>query len=185
MGQQHPLPKQETGEVYTTGNVLIRRIGERLTRKIGEMLRDIGATERFGLDIGCAEGHLLADLKRQGVIGEVVAVELEFEKITSSVANGTGVRFVQGDAENIGVRSETFEYVMATEVLEHLPHPEKALARRYKAIKHAPALKGDSDILRVVRQAGLPVQRLSANRLVVPVNDHVRAFIRSYVKEAA
>ena len=44
MGQQHPLPKQETGEVYTTGNVLIRRIGERLTRKIGEMLRDIGAT---------------------------------------------------------------------------------------------------------------------------------------------
>ena len=72
MGQQHPLPKQETGEVYTTGNVLIRRIGERLTRKIGEMLRDIGAAERFGLDIGCAEGHLLADLKRQGVIGEVV-----------------------------------------------------------------------------------------------------------------
>ena len=128
MGQQHPLPKQETGEVYTTGNVLIRRIGERLTRKIGEMLRDIGATERFGLDIGCAEGHLLADLKRQGVIGEVVAVELEFEKITSSVAGGTGVRFVQGDAENIGVRSETFDYVMATEVLEHLPHPEKALA---------------------------------------------------------
>ena len=141
MGQQHPLPKQETGEVYTTGNVLIRRIGERLTRKIGEMLRDIGATERFGLDIGCAEGHLLADLKRQGVIGEVVAVELEFEKITSSVAGGTGVRFVQGDAENIGVRSETFDYVMATEVLEHLPHPEKALAEiRRVATRTAPVI---------------------------------------------
>lgn len=63
--------------------------------------------------------------------------------------------------------------------------PEKALERRYRAVKHAPALKGPGDILRVVRRAGLPVQRLSANRLVVPVNDHVRAFIRCYIKEAA
>ena len=63
--------------------------------------------------------------------------------------------------------------------------PETALARRSNAIKPAPALKGDSDILRVVRQAGLPVQRLSANRLVVPVNDRVKAFIRCYIKEAA
>ena len=44
-------------------------------------------------------------------------------------------------AENIGVRSETFDYVMATEVLEHLPHPEKALAEiRRVAKKKAPVI---------------------------------------------
>ncbi|MDY0389460.1 MAG: class I SAM-dependent methyltransferase [Desulfobulbus oligotrophicus] len=141
MSQQYSLPKQETGEVYTTGNVLIRWISKRLTRKIGKLLQDIGAAEQFGLDIGCAEGYLLADLKQQGIIGKVVAIELELEKITSSVANGMGVQFVQGDAENIGVRSKSFDYVMATEVLEHLPYPEKALAEICRvAKKNAPII---------------------------------------------
>lgn len=127
MGQSATIPNQETGEVYTTSNVLIRRIGERLTRRIGMLLREIRADQRFGLDIGCAEGHLLADLKKKELIGDIVAIELEFEKIAASRVNTSEVFFIQGDACSIGLRSETFDYVLATEVLEHLPHPKQAL----------------------------------------------------------
>jgi 2-polyprenyl-3-methyl-5-hydroxy-6-metoxy-1,4-benzoquinol methylase len=128
MGQPRSLPRQETGEVYTIGNVLIRKIGQRLTRKIGELLWRIEARGGLGLDIGCAEGHLLAELQRQGLVDELVAVELEYEKIVTSVADRSRVLFTQGDACGLGLRTETFDYILATEVLEHLPHPEQALA---------------------------------------------------------
>jgi hypothetical protein len=60
--------------------------------------------------------------------------------------------------------------------------PEKVLERHYRAVPAAPELK--QNILRVVRAAGLPVERTAPSRLVVPINAHVRAFVRAYVKEA-
>ena len=61
--------------------------------------------------------------------------------------------------------------------------PERVLERHYRAVPGAPALT--QSILRVVRQAGLPVERTAPSRLVVPINAHVRAFVRAYTKEAA
>lgn len=61
--------------------------------------------------------------------------------------------------------------------------PEVMLLRHYRAVSGAPALT--KSILRVVRAAGLPVDRTAPSRLVVPINEHVRAFVRAYVKEAA
>ena len=127
--------KQDTGEVYTTKNVIIRKIGQRLTDKIGNLLRDIQADTLFGLDIGCAEGHLLAELKRQGIVGSITAVELEWEKISSFVATGQDISIIQGDACEIGLKDGAFDYILATEVLEHLPQPQLALAEMRRVAK--------------------------------------------------
>lgn len=62
---------------------------------------------------------------------------------------------------------------------------ERIMESRYLAVKNAPPLRNRGDMMRIIRAAGLPVQRKSKNQLVIPVNDHVRAFVRAYLGEAA
>jgi 2-polyprenyl-3-methyl-5-hydroxy-6-metoxy-1,4-benzoquinol methylase len=135
MGQSEAPPKQETGEVYITSNIVIKKIAGRLTKNIKRILQEFKADQLIGLDIGCAEGHLLAELKDKGIIKKIITVELEYSKIVSSVLNKSECLFVQGDASCIGLQTGTFDYVLATEVLEHLPHPEKALAEICRVAK--------------------------------------------------
>lgn len=59
------------------------------------------------------------------------------------------------------------------------------LERCYRAIKGAPRLRGRGDMMRIVREAGLPVERISGNVLAVPISPAVMDFVRAHTGQEA
>jgi 2-polyprenyl-3-methyl-5-hydroxy-6-metoxy-1,4-benzoquinol methylase len=127
--------ESDTGEVYVTNNFLLKILNRRFVRKIKFMLNDFGAYNLQGVDIGSAEGQLLSLLIAGGEIDKICSIELEFEKIQSSILQNKNIQFVQADAQCLCCKDNSFDFVMATEILEHLPEPEKALAEIYRIAK--------------------------------------------------
>lgn len=74
------------------------------------------------LDIGCGVGEYLKDAigKNRTVIGvDINRLELYARNFCFTP--------IQGDAQNLPSKDNTFDLILFSEVLEHLPSPEKAL----------------------------------------------------------
>lgn len=78
------------------------------------------------MDVGCGEGHVLRKLVEWKPQARAWAVDLTPEIVENTVLKK--VDFVVQSAEQLGFAPRTFDLVSAIEVLEHLHHPEMALA---------------------------------------------------------
>ncbi|MGH9440368.1 MAG: class I SAM-dependent methyltransferase, partial [Terriglobia bacterium] len=82
------------------------------------------------LDVGCAEGMLGESLKKQGLAGEVIGIELVSD--VAKVASARIDRVICGDIETIdrdglGLEAKSFDYIICGDVLEHLRDPWETL----------------------------------------------------------
>lgn len=76
------------------------------------------------LDVGCAGGHLAAELTARGCA--VTGVELD-----GAMARARGVEVVEGSIDDPAVRDRipaALDAVLCVDLLEHLPRPEETLA---------------------------------------------------------
>lgn len=91
----------------------------------------IGKGERI-LDAGCGDGTLAILLAKKGAI--VVACDISSENIaaarvrTRGASNETPIAFLTADAEHLPFPDDSFDCVVSSHVLEHLPSFEKGLA---------------------------------------------------------
>lgn len=91
------------------------------------------------LEIGCGEGILAVFMAKKGL--KVTALDISKPNLESAknFAEKNGVRekieFVEGDAENLPFESNSFEVVIADNVLEHLPNFYKGLEEIKRVMK--------------------------------------------------
>lgn len=119
--------KAEFVEVYTTKNLLIRMLAHNWLRQIEGILKSIDASALNGLDVGCAEGYMLNYLYQQGAVSGLTAVDIEEDKLAYAKEHYPFFDYVKGDVHQLDFQDGTFDYVIATEILEHLPDPGLAL----------------------------------------------------------
>jgi len=119
--------KNNTGEVYETKNIIIKKLSNRFIYKIEQLLINNDTANKKGIDIGSAEGHLINNLKSKKLLNNIYMTEIDYDKITNRVTDKSELQYIQCDATNISFKSNTFDFVIATEILEHLQKPEKAL----------------------------------------------------------
>lgn len=102
-----------------------------------QMLPGIGPEFRI-LEIGCGAGLVclkLAPFARLIVGIDISRFALNFANRVKEQLQYTNVRFYRASAEHLTFRDKVFDIVLCSEVLEHLPAPEKALAEMRRVLK--------------------------------------------------
>jgi SAM-dependent methyltransferase len=126
---------------------LFSRVGRALSGKLTRITLDrfiaAHATDRRTLDVGAQNGPYGAHFP--GRVG-------------LDIRPGAGVRII-GDAQALGIRDAAFAVVLCTEVLEHLPEPQKAI----------------DEIFRVLEPGG---ELLLTTRFLFPIHDAPHDYFR-------
>jgi 2-polyprenyl-3-methyl-5-hydroxy-6-metoxy-1,4-benzoquinol methylase len=98
---------------------------------VSSIIAPIGAKDV--LDLACGEGFVSGSLASHGLVG----MDISRSALDIARKNSPGAAFACGDICGTPFKPESFDLVVALEVLEHLKEPEKAiievgrLSRRY------------------------------------------------------
>lgn len=84
------------------------------------------------LDVGCNDGSFGAKIINEKGC-RVVGIDIS-EKVRKHAIE-KGIKFIQGDICNTDIEGEQFDFVNASETLEHIDELDKALARIKQAMK--------------------------------------------------
>ena len=104
----------------------------------------VGKGDRV-LDMGCGGGRHAFALYRRGA--DVVALDLSFEdlrevdtmframELEGEVTEGGSAFAVRGSAYSLPFADESFDRIIAAEIMEHLPEDELAMSELYRVLK--------------------------------------------------
>ncbi len=111
---------------YGTRNPIARALMAGFLRTVRRFYREAGGDSV--LEIGCGEGHLLAELLEERRPALAVASDLSASVLVdASASHGGGVGFAAANAYQLPFGDQSFDLVLACEVLEHLDEPARAV----------------------------------------------------------
>lgn len=123
----YPAPDDETlARSYTADYAphvrpgLSGRVKGALERRSVRLLRDYVGPPNRVLDVGCATGDLLLAIRSRGN-PHIRGVELGDD--AASIARSRGLDVVTGDLESAGYADRSFDTVLASHTIEHVPDP--------------------------------------------------------------
>lgn len=87
------------------------------------------------LDVGCASGWLLSEMKKVYPKSSCTGVDLYDKAIAWGNKKYKTVSLLRADAHKLPFRKETFDVIICTEVLEHVEDPGKVLLEIKRVLK--------------------------------------------------
>ena len=129
------LPQEPMDQLYTSVNPVIRWLLNRLMKETAALLHKIDAGAQIGLDVGCGEGNFIDYLTRQKAIGPVAAVDLNHDKLRLAQSQYPHFSYFCSDIKKMNFKDNSFDYVIASEVLEHIPKPIEAIREIQRVAK--------------------------------------------------
>ncbi len=112
---------------YTSQNPVIRILLGNFMRHIGQLLDAIDAVSLCGLDAGCGEGHLLDYLFRWRHVRDMIGIDLDAANLRYATRHYPHCDYMRGSISDLPFADNSFDYILSTEVFEHLPTPARAL----------------------------------------------------------
>jgi 2-polyprenyl-3-methyl-5-hydroxy-6-metoxy-1,4-benzoquinol methylase len=126
------VPTGNTFDKYGSANPVVRRLMAGFERNADELFAQ--AAPSSVLDVGCGEGILTAQWARRlppPPAGRIVGIDLEDPKLNAEWAareTHANLEFRPMTVERLQFADDEFDLVAATEVLEHLDDPRRAVA---------------------------------------------------------
>lgn len=123
-------------KLYGSSSFIIRWLLKRLLKKTAYLLKTIDSYSQSGLDVGCGEGNLIDYLVRQKVVGPLLAIDLKPQKLRMAKQLYPAGTYLNADATQLSFRDNTFDFIIASEIFEHLPDPIKAIREIQRVAKN-------------------------------------------------
>jgi 2-polyprenyl-3-methyl-5-hydroxy-6-metoxy-1,4-benzoquinol methylase len=122
------VPTGNTFDKYGSTNPVVRRLMAGFQRTLDELFAE--AAPESVLDVGCGEGVLTEQWAQRLGDRRVVGIDLDDPKLAAEWATRrrTNLQFEAMPVESLSFGDDAFDLVAATEVLEHVDHPEAAVA---------------------------------------------------------
>ncbi len=142
---------------------LVRYIERKRVRRIFALLAP-GPNDRV-LEVGCGAAHLLAALPAGRGFGLDIAEAL---LVKAARRLGRPDSLVQGDAEYLPFRTGAWTRVYCSEVLEHVPSPDRALAEMRRIVAPggvAVVSVPNENLINLLKEA---LRRTRADRILLP-----------------
>jgi len=117
-------PTGNTYDKYGTTNGLEQRMMRGFMSSLDDMLG--GLAPRRILEIGVGEGHVMTRLRERFPGIPMVGLDLPDEALSDDW-RARGLPCMFGDATTLPFPDDSFDLVLAIEVLEHVPTPDHAL----------------------------------------------------------
>lgn len=97
-------------------------------RRLREILRYLALVPGgIFLDVGCAEGLYVGEFRRLHPNSVCVGVDISCGYLRKARSMIPDVDWVLADAQNLPFRNKSFDFVLCSEVMEHLPNARKCL----------------------------------------------------------
>ncbi|OWY62880.1 hypothetical protein B7486_56065, partial [cyanobacterium TDX16] len=106
-------------------NPVERRLVAGFTAALEDLLP---GTAQDVLEVGCGEGHQLQKVLKTVGADRVVGLDLVDVELEGSWAGLDGVQLLWGSAYDLPFPSDSFDLVLALEMLEHVDEPDTVLA---------------------------------------------------------
>ena len=128
MSSTPTVPTGNTFDKYGSTNPVVRRLMAGFERTLDELFA--AAAPASVLDVGCGEGVLTEQWAARLSPGRVVGIDLDDPKLKREWAgrDRSNLEFETMTVEQLQFGDNEFELVAATEVLEHVSEPDRALA---------------------------------------------------------
>jgi 2-polyprenyl-3-methyl-5-hydroxy-6-metoxy-1,4-benzoquinol methylase len=126
------VPTGNTFDKYGSANPIVRRLMAGFERNADELFAQ--AAPSSVLDVGCGEGILTAQWARRlppPPAGRIVGIDLDDPKLNAEWAAReahANLEFRSMTVERLQFADDEFDLVAATEVLEHVDEPRRAVA---------------------------------------------------------
>lgn len=108
----------------------LKRVPDNDERKLDEYKRRLIASlvepNATALDIGCGDGGLLAYLRN---VRSIRPLGMDISGLSCELARQKGIEVIHADASDESIPIPSVDYIILSEILEHLPNPEVLLAR--------------------------------------------------------
>ena len=103
---------------------------EGIASKLLNLIQAAGA-ERV-LEVGCGTGHWLPILQGQG---EIIGLDQSMGMLRKAVDQGGKFSLIQGDADQLPFRSNSFDLVFCVNALHHFKYPSVFITQAYELLK--------------------------------------------------
>lgn len=107
---------------YTSKNPLMGVVISNFIKELSKAISPLEGVNSI-IDIGCGEGFIVNCLNRTDITG----VDISKRALSIAKQKNPGCNFCTGSVYNLSFKKSSFDLVIATEVLEHLESPDKAL----------------------------------------------------------
>ena len=131
------VPIGNTYDKYGSANPIERRLMAGFMRRLEGLLPLTGVTRI--LEVGVGEGHIAARVRERYPEAEITGIDLP----DSTLAGHWKAKQLVGafaSAERLPFADDAFDLLLAVEVLEHVPNPDKVLAEMARVARHSAIL---------------------------------------------
>jgi len=86
------------------------------------------------LDLGCKAGNITSSYQKKAK--SVAAVDKDYASVLSAKRRFPDLKLFVGRAEELPIKTDCFHILVASEVLQYLTEPKRAVAEMHRVLKH-------------------------------------------------
>jgi ubiquinone/menaquinone biosynthesis C-methylase UbiE len=140
-----------------------------------EMTESISTIDNL-LDVACGVGYLTRLLSEKAKC--IIAFDISVDAVRRARKRVTTPQYIIADCQYLPFRDDAFDVAVASEIIEHVPYPERMLRELHQVIKKKGCLMISTPNR---RRIGQRLMRLFG--IVLPMGQHLREYdLNEFVK---